>query len=58
MGCETKRQLLFIDECLKNKKEIRINSVYTFQTTEQIKKYMIIVLIKEFQDILLQIIQM
>ncbi len=38
MGCETKRQLLFIDECLKNKKEIRINSVYTFQTTEQIKK--------------------
>lgn len=36
MGCDYKKQLNFIEECLSHKKEVRINSVYTFQTKEQI----------------------
>lgn len=38
MGCDSKKQLEFVEECLNHNKEVRINSVYTFQTTEQIQK--------------------
>lgn len=38
MGCKVENQLSFIDECIIHKKDVRINSVYTFQTIEQIKK--------------------
>lgn len=38
MGCDYKTQIKFIEECLSHKKDVRINSVYTFQTFEQILK--------------------
>ena len=38
MGCDSIKQQKFIEECVANGKNVRVNSVYTFQTFEQIAR--------------------
>ncbi len=38
MGCTSDKQQKFVEECVARGKEVRINSVYTFQTERQIEE--------------------